>query len=182
MQILKHLGAAVTLGVVIAACGGGNAPTQAPGATPAGGNGGNGGTATQVPAATQGGGGGGGLDTSHGKATFTVSGPISASHEYAFIPAGSLFGGAQGSVFNFGDTSGADANILSIIVSPDGSILASFSGSAGQVPAAQCTTSDWDVGATEAKGKFDCTAAFSITSSGATVEGGTIKGEFTARS
>ena len=181
MQVLKNVGAAVVLGAIVAACGGGSAPTQAPGATQAGGNGGN---ATQIPAATQGGGGGGGngIDTSHGKVTFTVSGPLSASGEYGFIPAGSIFGGAQGSVFNFGDTSGADASIVSIIVSPDGTVLVSWSGPAGQVPGAQCTTSDWNVGGTEAKGKFDCTAAFSMTSSGATVEGGTIKGEFTARS
>lgn len=183
MQVLRNVGAAVVLGVMVAACGG-SGPTQAPGATQGGGGATQGAAATSDtgPGATvDGGGGGGGGDTSHGKVTFTVSGPLSTSGEYGFIPAGSIFGGAQGSVFNFGDSSGASGNILSMIISPDGSVLVSFAGTAGQVPAAQCTTSDWNIGATEARGKFDCTAAMSLTATGATVEGGTIKGEFTAR-
>lgn len=181
MQVLKQLGAVVVLGVVVAACGGGT-PTQAPAATQAGGGGGGGGGATQQPAATEDGGNGGNtIDFTYGKVTFTTTGPIATQGEYGFIPMGSMFGGAQGTVLNFGNSSGSDGSILSIIVAADGTVTVSFSGSAlGQIPGTTCTTSDWNIGSGNASGKFDCTAQFSITPSGAVVEGGTIKGEFTA--
>ena len=186
MQVLKNLGAALVLGVAIAACGGGNAPTQAPGATQAGGNGGNGGTPTEQPAATDDNGGNGGnggvIGTQYGKVTYTVDGPVKANGELGFIPQASMFGGDQGSALNFGtaDNSGSDQTLVSIVIGADGAVLVSYAGPAGQVPAATCTTSDWNVGAGSASGKFDCTAAMSLTPSGAAVTGGTIKGEFTA--
>lgn len=188
MQVLKQLGAVLVLGVVVAACGG-STPTQAPGATQSGGGGGGG--ATQGPAATadtgpgetddNGGNGGNTIDFTYGKVKFTTTGPIATEGEYGFIPMGSLFGGAQGSVLNFGSSTGSDGNLLSIAISADGSVTVSFTSStAGQIPGTTCTTSDWNIGSTSASGKFDCTAQFSITLSGAIVEGGTIKGEFTA--
>jgi hypothetical protein len=172
------------VGLLLSACGGsGAAATQANG-------GGGGGTATDQPQATDepqgtdagGGGGGGGNDIGfgNGKATFEVSGPITASGEYGFVPYGSIFGGAQGSSLTFARTTGADASLLNIIVGQDGSVLVSYTGTEGQMPAAACTTSDWNIGATSGSGKFDCTAQFSITASGATVAGGTIKGSFEA--
>jgi hypothetical protein len=183
MQVLKNLGAVLVLGVVVAACGGGAAPTQAPGATQSGGGGG--GTATQAPAATDGGGNGGnggGIGTQFGKVTYTVTGPVQASGELGFIPQASMFGGDQGSVLNFGDTDmgGTGASVVSIVIDASGAVLVSYAGPAGQVPAASCTTSDWNIGAGNASGKFECTAATSITASGAAVAGGNIKGEFTA--
>lgn len=189
MQVLKQLSAVVVLGAVVAACGGG-AATQAPGATQGGGGGGNG--ATQPPAGattdpgpgeTAGGGDGGNtIDFTYGKATFSTTGPITAQGEYGFIPMGSMFGGAQGSVLNFASSTGSDGNLLSVIVSADNSVTVSFSSTAlGQIPGSTCTTSDWNIGSGTASGKFDCTAQFSITPSGAVVEGGTIKGEFNAR-
>ena len=183
MQVVKQLGAVVVLGIVVAACGGGNAPTKAPDATQAGGNGGNGG-ATQQPAATEDNGGNGGntIGFENGKVTFTVDGPVKANGELGFIPQASMFGLAQGSAFSFGDSAsgGATATLVSIVIGADGSVLVSYVGPAGQVPAATCTTSDWKVEATSASGKFDCKSEISLTSSGAAVGGSTIKGEFNA--
>jgi hypothetical protein len=182
MQLLKNIGAVAVLGAVIAACGG-NAPTQTPGATQAAGDGGGGGGggATQAPAATDGG-GGGITDASHGKATFTISGPITKSGEFAFVPAGSIFGGDQGDSLSFTDSLQNNTSILSIVQSPDGSVVVSYGGPDGQIPGAPCTTTDWNIGAGSGSGKFDCTAAFTLMPSGATVQGGEIKGEFSAHS
>lgn len=187
MQVVKNLGAVVVLGVVVAACGGGNAPTQAPAATQPGGGGG----ATAQPVATNNtgpgatddnGGNGGTIGTQYGKVTYTVTGPIQASGELGFIPMGSMFGGAQGTILNFGqvDTTGTDASTVSIVIGADQSVVVSYLGTAGQMPGTTCTTSDWNIGANTASGKFDCTASITITSSGAAVAGGNIKGEFTA--
>jgi hypothetical protein len=181
MHASRSIAALGIVALLLSACGGsGAAATQA--------NGG-GGTATDQPQATNGpqgtdagGGGGGGNDIGfgNGKATFQVSGGITASGEYGFVPPGSIFGGAQGSSLTFARTSGADASLLNIIVGQDGSVLVSYTGPEGQMPAATCTTSDWNLGATSGSGKFDCTAQFAITKSGATVAGGNIKGSFEA--
>jgi hypothetical protein len=188
MRVLKEIGALVVLGFVITACGGTGA-TQAPVATQGGGDGGGGATSQPAtddpgPGATEDGGGNGGgtIGFQYGKVTFTITGPVQASGELGFIPAASLFGGDQGSALSFGDSSsgGADATLVSVVIGSDGAVLVSYAGAAGQVPAATCTTSDWNVGAGNASGKFDCTAAMSVTQSGAAVAGGTIKGEFTA--
>lgn len=175
MQSPRSVVVAALLGVLLAACGGGPAATQGPGATT-----GNGGQATNDPGpgqTTSGGNGGGGQ---YGSVKFSISGPFDKTDEYPFIPTGSMFAGPTGALLSFspGDTTDA---LLSIIVNGDGSVVVSYVGTDGQVPAAECTTSDWNMQAQSGSGKFDCKAAMSITGSGATVAGGTIKGEFTAR-
>jgi hypothetical protein len=178
MRIRNLFGVALLLAFV-AACGGGG-PTQAPnGATqnPAA-TGGGGGGATAAPGATQSGGGGGGTGQ-YGSVQFHVTGPVEASGTYDFLPAGSIFGGSAGAALNFTNSSDS-GSILSIIVDPSGKVAVSYVSTAGQVPGASCTTSDWDMQATSARGKFDCTAEMSITGSGAAVAGGKITGEFTA--
>jgi hypothetical protein len=183
MQVFKQLGAVALLGAVIAACGG-NTPTQAPAATQSGGGGGDG--ATQAPAATADNGGngnnGGTIGFQNGKITFTIDGTIKTSGELGFIPQASLFGGAQGSTLSFGqsDSGGTDASLVSVVQAADGTVLVSYVGPDGQVPAATCTTTDLKIEATSGSGKFDCRSDISITASGAAVGGSTIKGEFTA--
>ena len=173
----------IALSGVVAACGG-STPTQAPGgqATQPG----NGGTATDEPQATdqpdatQGGGDGtkpAGWDR-YGKVHVEVSGPVNKSGDYGFVPAGSLFGGPQGSSLNF--TIEGSNEIVSILASTDGKVIVSYGGGDFSMPAAECTTSNWNLGTTSASGSFDCTAAFVIMASGATVQGGTIKGTFDA--
>lgn len=181
---VRKLFSGVLLVALVAACGSGG-PTQAPaGATqnPAA-TGDGGGGATEGPVATQsgggGGGGGGGGTGQYGSAEFQITGPLQASGTYNFLPAGSIFGGSSGAALNFTNPSDS-GSILSIIVDESGSVSVSYISTAGQVPGATCTTSDWDMQATSAKGKFDCTAQMSITSSGAAVAGGKITGQFTA--
>ena len=174
MQLPRSLIAVTFVGALVAACGGSPAATQGPGATTS-----NGGQATSSagPGQTTSGGNGGGQ---YGSVKFSISGPFDKTGEYPFIPAGSMFAGPTGAVLSFspGDTSDA---LLSILVNADGSVVVSYVGTDGQVPAAECTTSDWNMQAQSGSGKFDCKAAMSITGSGAMVQGGTIKGEFTAR-
>jgi hypothetical protein len=174
MQLSRSVVALALVGMLAAACGGGS-PTQAPaGATqnPAG--------VTEAPGATQsGGGGGGGGSGQFGSAQFQVTGPLETSGTYDFSPVGSIFGGSAGTVLNFVSPGDAGA-VLSILIDPTGKVAASYLSGAGQVPGAECTTSDWDIQATSGKGKFDCTAQMTITSSGAAVQGGRITGEFTA--
>lgn len=179
MQLPRSVIAVTLLSALVAACGGSPAVTQGPdgpGATT-----GSGGTATSDPGPgeTQSGNGGNG-GGQYGSVKFTISGPLSKSDEYPFIPAGSMFGGPAGALLSFYPGESTDA-ILTIIVSEDGTVVVSYSGTDGQVPGATCTTSDWNMQAGSGSGKFDCTASMSITGSGATVEGGKIVGEFTAR-
>lgn len=179
MQVPKSVIAIMLTGLLTAACGG-NAATQGPdgpGVTPD-----NGGQATQDPGlgATPGGGNGGNGGGQYGSVKFKISGPFDKSGEYPFIPVASIFGGSAGVVLNFGDDSDT-SSIVSILISEAGTVVVSYAGSEGQVPGAECTTSNWNIGAQSGSGTFDCTAAFSITGSGATVEGGKITGEFTAR-
>lgn len=116
------------LSLALAACGGG-AATQAPaGATTN--PGGGGGTATDVPqatdapVATQSGGGGGGTKPAgwdqYGKVHIELTGPTEKSGDYGFIPAGSFFGGAQGSSLNF--TNEGSNEIVSILISTEGKV------------------------------------------------------------
>lgn len=180
MQLPKSTIAVALIGVLAAACGG-TAATQGPdgpGATS-----GNGGQATIDPGPGQtqsGNGNGNGNGGDFGSVRFTVSGPFDVSDEYAFAPAASILGTAQGSVLNFTDTEDASA-VVSILVSPDGTVVVSYSGTEGQVPGAVCTTTDFKVEVRSASGKFDCTSANSFTAAGAVVGPGTIKGEFSAR-
>lgn len=189
MRVPRQVGAVLLLGAMVAACGGGGA-TQAPGATQAGGGGGGGGGggATQQPPATQAGGGGGGgggggtADFTYGKVTFQVTGPLTESGEFGFVPAASLFGGDQGSSLTFSDNLNDNTSLISIITSQDGKVVVSYATPSAQVPAAECTTTNWNIGAGSGSGKFECKALFTIVSSGATVQGGEIKGEFSAHS
>lgn len=168
MQLSRSLVGVVLVGLVAVACGGGS-PTQGPGG------------ATQGPGATVGDGVPGGADTSHGKITFQVTGPLETSGEYGFVPAASIFGGAAGSSLSFTNSIDNGTSLISIIIAQDGTVLVSYTSPEGQVPAAECTTSDWNIGGSEGSGKFDCTAAFTITAAGATLNGGRITGSFTAR-
>jgi hypothetical protein len=182
MSIRKLFAGTLVLSLV-AACGGGS-PTQPPaGATqnPLATADGGGGGATQAPDATQsgGGGGGGGGNGQYGSVTFQITGPLETSGTYDFLPVGSMFGGTAGDALNFTNPSD-NKSVLSIIVDETGKVVVSYLGAAGQVPGAECTTTDWDMQAQSGHGKFDCTAQLSITASGAAVAGGKITGQFTA--
>ena len=181
MHVRKLFGGMVLLSLVAACGGGGPTPspvggTQNPGATSGGGAGGG---ATEAPDATQSGGGGDGGTGQYGSVQFQITGPVEASGTYDFLPASSIFGGRAGAALNFTNTGDSSA-ILSIIVDESGKVAVSYASTSGQVPGAECTTSDWDMQSTSAKGTFDCTAAMSITGSGAAVAGGKITGHFTA--
>ena len=130
--------------------------------------------------ATTAGAGGGGGSSQFGSVKFTVTGGIEKTAEYPFSPVGSIFGGAAGAALNFIKDDNGQASSLSIVMDPNGTVVVSYLGTEGQVPAAECTKTDWNVGATSGSGKFDCKASITITGSGATVQGGSIKGEFTA--
>jgi hypothetical protein len=184
MQVSRSILAVAFTSVLVAACGG-SSPTQAPGAAtqnPGGGGtattqpGGGGGGATTDPGG--GGGGGGTGDTSHGKVHVEISGPVTKTADYGFVPAGSVFGGDQGASLNF--TNGADA-IVSIAIDPEGAVVVSWGTAEFSAPGAACTTSNWNVGATSGSGSFDCKATFVILASGSTVQNASIKGTFEAR-
>ena len=177
MQLPRSLIAVTLVGVFAAACGGSPATQgpDGPGSTP-----GSQATQNSGPGETQiGGGGGGGGSGQYGSVKFQLSGAIEKSGELPFVPPGSMFGGAAGTVLNFAD-SADNTQIISILVDESGKVVVSYSGTDGQVPAAECTTTDWKIEVQSGSGKFDCTAAMSITGSGAMVEGGKITGEFTA--
>ena len=183
MQLPRSVIAISLIGALAAACGGTPA-TQGPGgpgATSAGPGATTGSQATQDPGPgqTQSGHGGNGGSGS-GSVKFTISGPFDKSDEYPFVPQASILGSAEGSVLNFGNTV-SSSEVVSILVSADGSVIVSYSGADGQVPAATCTTSDMKVEARSVSGKFDCTASASIDGSGAVVGPGRITGEFSAR-
>lgn len=180
MQVSRSVIAIALVGMLATACastpatpgpGGGN-PTAGPDATQDTG-----------PGATQGGGGGGGGKPAgwdqYGKVHIEISGPVQKSADYGFIPAGSLFGGDAGSSFNF--TNDGSNEIVSILIGQDGKVIVSYGGEDFAAPAAECTTSNWNIGSTSASGAFDCAAALVIMASGATLQGATIKGSFDAR-
>ena len=175
MQLPKSIVAVALVGMVAIACGGTPA-TSGPGATQNPGGG-----ATPGPQATQGGVGGGtkpaGWDQ-YGKVHIEISGPVQKSGDYGFVPAASIFGGAQGSSLSF--TVEGASELVSILIGPDQKVIVSYAGEDFSAPAAECTTSNWNMGTTSASGSFDCKAAFVITSAGATVTGATIKGTFDA--
>lgn len=178
-KVMVMFGAAV---LVVAACGSSPATTQGPGATQGGAATDGGDTPTNPPVATQSSGGGSkpaGWDQ-YGKVHIEIGGPVQHSGDYGFVPAGSIFGGAQGSSLNF-SIEGSD-EIVSILIGADSKVLVSYGSEALSVPAAQCTTSNWNIGATSGSGSFDCTAALAIVASGATVSGVTVKGSFDAHS
>jgi hypothetical protein len=169
--------------IVLSACSSGS-PTQAPAQTAdaGGGGGGSGATqgpdSTQAPAATAGGGIGGGGATGTGTVHLEVSGPVSKTGDYDFVPAGSIFGGSAGSSLNF--TNSETSEIVSILVSAEGQVLVSYGSLDFSVPASECTTTNWNLTATSGSGEFDCNASLVITAAGAQLTGGRIKGSFTA--
>ena len=161
MQLPRSFLAVALVGLLAAACGGATA-TQAPAG------------ATQNP----GGGGGGGGDTTYGKVHIEISGPVTKNADYGFIPAGSLFGGDQGSVLNF---SGGDNNeVVSILISPDQPVVVSYAGPDFQAAGATCTTTNWNVGTSSGSGSFECAAPMVILGSGGTATDARIKGSFDA--
>ena len=174
MQIPKSLGALVATALLFAACSGGPAATQQPGAgTQNPGNGG--GVATDVPA-TQGG-GGGGATGANGKVSFQLGAPFNKSGELDFIPLASHFAGDQGSSLTF---STADNNEIVVLLFTQGVMSASWGTSAGTTMAgAQCTTQDLKIDASSASGSFDCAHGVAI-SGGAQTMDASLKGSFTA--
>ena len=185
MQVSKSVLAVALVGVLVGACGG-SSPTQAPGAATQNPDGGGGGGATTNPGGggpttdPGGGGGGGGTgDTSHGKVHIEISGPVTKTADYGFIPAGSLFGGAQGSSFSF--TNGDANEVVSMVISADGAVIVSWGTAEFSAPASECTTSNWNIGGTSASGSFDCTATLVILASGSMLQNGKVKGSFEAR-
>lgn len=180
---------AATLAVAMLAACGGAVPTQAPGAT----SGGVGSettaseatTATDIESTeTTAGGGGNGTGAKpagwdqYGKIHIEMSGPVTKSADYGFLPAGSVFGGDQGSALNFA-VEGTN-EIVSVLINPDGTVVVSYTGPDAQLPGSECTTSGWNVGAASGSGSFDCTAPVVIMGSGAMVQNGKIKGTFEA--
>jgi hypothetical protein len=179
MRTIRTFTVALCLVSFAAACGGGSgAATQ--------GTGGGGGGSTQGPTTTEaaeatdagGGGGGGGVGTQNGKLHLEVSGPLQKSADFGFIPTGSIFGGAQGAALNFGSLAGGE--IVSVYIGADQSVVVSYSGKDFSAPGANCTTSNWNIGATSGSGSFECTDIIAITAAGAQVPGVTMKGNFDA--
>src|SRR5690349_4152325 len=141
--------------LVLSACGGNAGATQQPAGATAGTGGG--GTATQPadteqPASTEAGGGGTGSGNKpagwdrFGKVHVEMGGPVQKTVELGFVPAGSLFGGAQGSSLSF--TIEGSNEVVSILVGADNKVVVSYGGPEFSMPAAECTTSSWNVGAT----------------------------------
>ena len=189
MQSMRSIAALAVVAALLGACGGNAGATQQPGAATTN-PGGGGGGATQQPAATDepaattdpgsGGGGGGnpaGWDR-YGKVHVEMGGPVSKTVDLGFVPAGSLFGGAQGSSLSF--TNEGSNQVVSILVGPDNKIVVSYGGVEFSMPGTECTTSNWNIGATSGSGSFDCKAALVILASGASVTDGTLKGTFDA--
>jgi len=189
MQSVRSIAALALVAALLGACGGNAGATQQPGAATTN-PGGGGGGATQQPAATDepaattdpgsGGGGGGnpaGWDR-YGKVHVEMGGPVSKTVDLGFVPAGSLFGGAQGSSLSF--TNEGSNQVVSILVGPDNKIVISYGGVEFSMPGTECTTSNWNIGATSGSGSFDCKAALVILASGASVTDGTLKGTFDA--
>ncbi len=185
------LAASAVAMLLVAACGGSASPTQpaggttAPGVTTApGATSADGGAATQAAPTDQqaGGGGGGGSKPpgwdQFGKVHVDMAGPVSKSADYGFVPAGSLFGGSQGTSLNF--TIDGSNEVVSILIAADGKVIVSYGGEDFSMPGATCTTSNWNIGVTSGSGSFDCTATITILASGASVQGGTMRGTFDA--
>jgi hypothetical protein len=184
MRTTRRVATLVVAALIVTACGR-SGPGQAtqPGDGPGAPS--DGVSPTAAPLATVAGGGGvggGGKPAGwdqYGKVHVDISGPVSKSADYGFLPAGSTFGGNLGSALNF--TTEGTSEILSVLVNPDGTVAVSYTGTDLSMPAAECTTSNWNIGATSGSGSFDCTAPVVIMASGATAQNGKIKGTFEAR-
>ena len=194
MQVSRSVLAVALVGVLAAACGGGG-PTQAPGAAtqiPGGGgattNPGGGGATTNPGgggATTNPGGGattnpGGGIgNTTNGKMHIEISGPVTKTADYGFIPEASVFSADQGASLSF--TNEGTNEVVSVLISADGSVVVSWGTAEFSAPAAECTTSNWNVGGSSASGAFDCTAGIVIFANGTTGQNAKVKGSFDAR-
>jgi hypothetical protein len=188
MQVVQRLGAALVLGIAVAACSGGG-PTQVPTTTQAGGGaGGGGGAATQQPAATDAGNGGGGGDvtggglggdTSKGKAHFEIGAPVSKTVDYAFSPALSHFGGTQETILYFVSTDGTEGALS--LTWTDDTFVAVFTGIDATVSGDECTTTNVKVEAASASGQFSCPKDVAILASGATASDVSFTGTFEAK-
>ena len=187
MQTTRSITALAVIAMLLGACGGNAGATQQPAGATA--NTGGGGTATENPQATDepaaatdpGGGGGGGNPAGwdrYGKVHVELGGPVQRTVELGFIPAGSLFGGAQGSSLSF--TNEGSNEVVSILIGPDNKVVISYGAVDLSMPATECTTSNWNIGATSGSGSFECKAAIVILASGASVTDGTLKGNFDA--
>jgi hypothetical protein len=182
MQRPRFLGAGLSLILLLAACSGSPAATQGPaGATTN--PGGNGGVATTDPGgnggqATTDPGGGGNVGNGSGKVTYELTGDLQKSGELPFFAFGSRFGGPAGTALNFTSDAGgallsvtdaAGAHAVSLVV-PDG-YAASFG---------TCGTWNVEIGATSARGSFECTDGIATGMDGTLHSGLRIKGTFDA--
>jgi hypothetical protein len=183
MQVSRSVLAVALAGVFVAACGG-SAATQAPaGATTNPADGGPG--ATENPAgggaATENPGGGGGNPAGwdqYGKAHVEVTGPdVSVSKDLGFLPIASHFGGTDQTILYF--TIEGTESVLTLTWS-SGTAAASYVSPDVSTTGTECTTSNVNLGGSSASGSFDCTSAIMVLKSGATVEGGKLKGTFDA--
>ena len=190
MQVVQRLGAALVLGIAVAACGGnaatqGPAATQAAGATQAGGGGGGGGGggATQAPAATDAGTGGnggtgGGIDTSHGQAHVDITGPATKSIDEGFSPILSHFGGTDDTILYFVRTDSVEGALA--VTWSSGTFVAVFTSADLQVSGIECTATNVKIDATSASGSFDCPQNIVVLASGASSQNASFKGTFEA--
>jgi hypothetical protein len=174
---------------LIAACGSSSATP-----TPAGnGGGGDGGGAGSSAAATQstsqqtsgtagGGGGGGGGGANHpagwdryGKVTYEISGPATASGELGFVPAGSVFAGAQTSLSFFDE----GQNTVIALRFDGSNAYAQYGDGKLTYTSESCTAKDLKTAA-PASGSFECQGVV-IVESGAVMTGAKMTGSFTAK-
>jgi hypothetical protein len=170
MRIAKSGAAIAAVGLLVVACGGAVPPTQNPG---------NGGTPTQNPG---GGGattnpGGGGADTSKGKVHIEITGPITKSGDYGYVPAASVFGGAQGASMSFTDS--ASTAVVTIATGADNQVVVTW-GTPEFSTTAECTTQGWTIGSNSGSGTFDCTGALVILANGTMGQEGHVTGSFDA--
>jgi hypothetical protein len=186
VRIVKPLIAIAIASLVVVACGGRAAPTQAPAATSA--DGGGGGGATAGPEATAagpgetvagGGGGGGGTgSTANGSAHVELSGPATKSGDYGLVLPASIFGGDQGTTLSYTNEDATD--VVAIRLQPDGTAIVSYGGQDLTAPGATCTTTNLNVTGSSASGSFECHDVMVVTAAAATLSGATLKGTFTA--
>jgi hypothetical protein len=116
-----------------------------------------------------------------GKASYTVSGGLSASGEAGFVPAGSIFGGPTNTSLSY--TIEGTQMVLIIRLGVSGGttgMILQFSDGQVSVPAAQCTTTNLNVGSTSASGNYQCAAAMGMNANGAMFMNVGVAGSFTA--
>ena len=184
MKFHRSLLTIAALPLALTACGGG-AATQAPGGATTN-PGGGGGAATDVPQVTapvatpSGGGGGGGSNLANGQAHFEITGGHTKSGDLGFLPIASVFGGMDQTLLNFTTLDPNATETLSVTIA-DGAVAVIYASMDITVTGGECTTSNFNVGATTASGSFECTQTYAVTISGGAIEGVVLKGSFEAR-